>query len=100
MTSVRLYPSVTLELTEKDEKWRDGIVYVETTHGRPELFIARNDTERNWVRYHSFKSSPSHCHENSPLLRKNAKKIQKKYQNQTRNQNHTPSAHYASRKPY
>ena len=36
-------------LTEKDEKWEDGIVYVETTHNHPELFIARNDTERNWV---------------------------------------------------
>ena len=38
-----------LLLTEKDEKWADGIVYVETTHDGPRLFIARNDTERNWV---------------------------------------------------
>ena len=38
-----------LLLTEKDEKWTTGIVYVETTHDGPRLFIARNDTERNWV---------------------------------------------------
>ena len=38
-----------LLLTEKDEKWANGIVYVETTHDAPRLFIARNDTERNWV---------------------------------------------------
>ena len=38
-----------LLLTEKDEKWPDGIVYVATTHDGPRLFIARNDTERNCV---------------------------------------------------
>ena len=43
------HTSTHLLLTEKDEKWKDGIVYVETTHNHPELFIARNDTERNWV---------------------------------------------------
>ena len=38
-----------LLLTEKDEIWADVIVYVEPTHEGPRLFIARNDTERNWV---------------------------------------------------
>ena len=39
-----------LLLTEKDEIWADGIIYVEPTRDGPRLFIARNDTERNWVR--------------------------------------------------